>query len=539
MSRHPVSHSEHRNLEHLNLEQCKKQAKELRKAHGAGDVRAAERIVRHLPRAEAQQPADVLAMRFSLTDAQLVIARELGFVSWPRLKHAIDRMRADRGEAEAQIEVFKTALQQLDASEVARLLTEYTTLRERIDEPLFEGIKPPILIAKNSPELLDVLLEFGADINARSRWKRGGDGVLDDADPQAAEHAIRRGATIDVHSAAQLGKRDVLVRLLEEDPTRLHARGHDGQLPLHVASTPEIVDLLLARGADIEARDIDHVATAAQYAVQKPEVCRRLVERGAAIDVFIGAALGDIPLLERALAEAPASLHAHAPTMLGERRADSGYDYPDPPEDSAHVYTWKIGFGFSPAFAAHRFGHPKACEFLLARCSAAEQLAEACARLDEAAVEELRERYRDAPRRLHERKADLAAGRAMYQRNIGNAGDAGQAVRLFLKAGFAPTQRAYWGAPVLNHAAWFGHAEAVRLLLSAGASVLTTDRVVEGSPLGWALNGCFGAHADYGQYLEVVRLLVAAGAPVSEEMLHTDDPLINRELEVGLRSSAR
>ena len=58
--------------------------------------------------------------------------------------------------------------------------------------------------------MLDVLLEAGADINARSQWWAGGFGVLDLAQPDVATYAIERGATVDAHAAARLGLADTL-----------------------------------------------------------------------------------------------------------------------------------------------------------------------------------------------------------------------------------------------------------------------------------------------------------------------------------------
>lgn len=73
----------------LNLEQQRKRAKDLRRAHEAGSLDAAVRIVRHLPRARAvSDPHAILAAPFSLSEAQFVVAREGGYPSWPALRHA-------------------------------------------------------------------------------------------------------------------------------------------------------------------------------------------------------------------------------------------------------------------------------------------------------------------------------------------------------------------------------------------------------------------------------------------------------------------
>ena len=105
--------------------------------------------------------------------------------------------------------------------------------------------------------------------------------MIDNADAGLAAHAIERGAVITVHAAARLGLIEKLKELIEADPDLLHARGGDGQTPLHFAATVEVAAYLLDRGADIDARDVDHESTPAQYMVRsRQEVARFLVERG-------------------------------------------------------------------------------------------------------------------------------------------------------------------------------------------------------------------------------------------------------------------
>ncbi len=70
-----------------NLAQQRKRAKDLRQAHQRGDADAAARIIARLPRAAGRLAAEVLATPFTLSEAQLVVAREAGFPTWPRLKH--------------------------------------------------------------------------------------------------------------------------------------------------------------------------------------------------------------------------------------------------------------------------------------------------------------------------------------------------------------------------------------------------------------------------------------------------------------------
>lgn len=82
----------------LNLEQQSKRAKELLKRLRADDVDAAARFRLHHPQASGS-PDSVLPERLAqLSEAQLVIARELGLPSWPKLKAHIEAMeRSWRG----------------------------------------------------------------------------------------------------------------------------------------------------------------------------------------------------------------------------------------------------------------------------------------------------------------------------------------------------------------------------------------------------------------------------------------------------------
>src|SRR5580704_11654821 len=80
-----------------NLEQYKKQAKDLEKDCSLGVAGALARVRKHHPRfsagGESREP------RVALTDAQLVIAREHGFESWPRFAAHITTANLERSVA--------------------------------------------------------------------------------------------------------------------------------------------------------------------------------------------------------------------------------------------------------------------------------------------------------------------------------------------------------------------------------------------------------------------------------------------------------
>jgi len=69
-----------------DLDQLRRQAKELRDAARNGDPVVLARVTRQHPSAPVED--------LSLAAAQLVIARELGFSSWPTLKAAVDAATA-------------------------------------------------------------------------------------------------------------------------------------------------------------------------------------------------------------------------------------------------------------------------------------------------------------------------------------------------------------------------------------------------------------------------------------------------------------
>ena len=79
---------------HPNLEQYKKQAKDLLKAYRSADVETIRRVKKNHPRFEKLFDPGFEITKFALADAQLVIAREHGFESWPKFaKHVQELAR--------------------------------------------------------------------------------------------------------------------------------------------------------------------------------------------------------------------------------------------------------------------------------------------------------------------------------------------------------------------------------------------------------------------------------------------------------------
>ena len=281
-----------------NLDQLKHQARELLNGHRAGDTDAVRRILESHPRLSQVSEANVRSARFTLTGAQLVIAREYGFASWPKLKEHVEKAAPQTSDP---VDELKQALRNGKASDVRQILDRHSELKAKINEPIGPFDSPPI-VGVRSPDMLDVLLAAAADLNAKSTWWAGGFGLLHGASPELAAYAIRRGAVVDIHAAARLGMLDRVKELIAADAGLLNARGGDGQTPLHFASSVEIAKYLLDEGAEIDARDIDHESTPAQYMIDdRQDIARYLVERGCQTDILMAAALGDIELVRRQL----------------------------------------------------------------------------------------------------------------------------------------------------------------------------------------------------------------------------------------------
>ena len=85
-----------------SLEQYKKQGKELVKALKAlrnnvsGDPETTRRIKKHHPKLGKLTEAEFRSAKFALADAQLVIAREHGFESWPKFAKHIEALTRER-----------------------------------------------------------------------------------------------------------------------------------------------------------------------------------------------------------------------------------------------------------------------------------------------------------------------------------------------------------------------------------------------------------------------------------------------------------
>src|SRR5260370_18627908 len=108
-----------------SLEQYKKQAKEFVKLGKSGDAEIVQRVKKYHP-----HPGSPSA-KFALADAQLVIAREHGFESWPKFVKHIEALTRENSPV-SQFELAADAVVTGDAAALESLLRENPKLgRER------------------------------------------------------------------------------------------------------------------------------------------------------------------------------------------------------------------------------------------------------------------------------------------------------------------------------------------------------------------------------------------------------------------------
>lgn len=393
-----------------------------------------------------------------------------------------------------------------DVASLRGLLESNPGLKSKINEPI-ASFDSPVITQVRSREMLDLLLEAGADINARSRWWAGGFGLLDSAEPDLAAYAIQRGAVVTPHAAARLGMIDKLRELISHDPDLVHARGGDGQTPLHFAGNVEVAAFLLDRGADLDARDVDHESTPAQYMVRdRQNVLCYLVQRGCKTDILMAAALGDLNLARK---------HLDADPECIRMRVNEEYFPMINQKSGGTIYQWTLGWYVSAHDVAKQFSHEDVFQFLMERSPADVKLLAACWMGDEAEVRTLLIEHRDAAARLVDAYGREVT-RAARNNNV-------PAVRLMLAAGLPVDARGQHGGTALHWAAFHGNDEMARMLLAHNAPLELIDFDFNSTPLGWAIHGSeHGWYCKNGDYAGTVEALLKAGAKPPEKIGGTD-----------------
>jgi len=172
----------------INLEQSRKQAKDLVKAFKAGEPKTLDDIRWNHPRFRGLADAEIRKRKFVLADAQLVIARLHYFDSWPKLLHHIETLE----RKDPRVMRFEEAADAIIAGDIPKLRSLLRENPELIRERSTRGHHSPLLhfisangvegyrqiTPPNIVEVAKVLLDAGAEVEAESEAYGGGSKTL-------------------------------------------------------------------------------------------------------------------------------------------------------------------------------------------------------------------------------------------------------------------------------------------------------------------------------------------------------------------------
>jgi hypothetical protein len=282
-----------------SLEFEHKEAKALLRRLRAGDAEAVERV-------RARHPAfdPSIAARAKLADAQLTIAREYGFASWPRLVRwfeGAERPRIGRGYFTHDRKAYEGTVRSLMAPPRERSQLATRTLATYV--PRFYGARSEDL------SCFDVSEDEARLAVARSEGFTSWEVLLEHIEADRRLRALQENDPVRAASAAmRTGDLDALRRVVDAHPALMHPSAHDemrGRNLLSLAVNFEIwkdrailqpiVDWLVAQGFDLQ---LVLNRKLCGYMGMEPERVRWLLDRGADPNWI---APSGIPVLEHAL----------------------------------------------------------------------------------------------------------------------------------------------------------------------------------------------------------------------------------------------
>lgn len=472
--------------EHPDLGQLRRRAKELRDAARSGDAGAVQRFARHHTSARNGM--------VSLAAAQLVIARELGFPSWPRLKAAIDAGAAPgRGVPAFVAASVEGRLRQAsdafgaDPGIAGRSLLAATVLGDADAVREMLAADPEAAVAIDDERGWPPLLYA-----CYSRWHQIDPGRASGM-AEVARLLLDAGASPDTNDGGRSRYRSALKGSVE-------------------VNNPDITEVLLDAGASP-----DPGQPIGEAVGHRDHRCLRLLlSHGARVagTWAVGAAVyNDDPiamsLLLNALREGTGEAAGVATEALPEAAAeaslpvvaallDAGADPNAAGEDDVSALRLAVRAGKDDIAA------------LLRSLGAAEDGTDAdrfigaCLSADREAAEQILAEHHDLPGRLTDVEraviVDAAASRSA------------DTLALMLDLGFSARARNSFGEQPLHNAAYHGNGTVVRLLLEAGADVNARDGRFDATPLAFATVGSGERDGKPGSWIETVRLLIEAGA---------------------------
>jgi ankyrin repeat protein len=471
--------------ERPDLGQLRRRAKELRDAARQGDATAVERLARHYssaPRGGVR-----------LAAAQLVIARELGFPSWPGLVAAIDahaasgRIAADfvaasiDGRARRAAEIVRA-----DPGIAGRSLLAATVLGDAAAVRDHLAADPAAAVAVDDERGWPPLLYA-----CYSRWHQIDPGRA----PGLAEVVrllLAAGAVADTNDGGRPRFRSALKGSVE-------------------MNNPAITEVLLDAGANPDLGQ--PIAEAAAH--RDLRCLRLLLSRGARVagTWALGAAVfhddpGAAALLLDALAAAGGRAAEEATEALPEAAATASFPLVSALLTAGADARASDGDGMSALRLAVRAGGRETADRLRALGAVqddtdVDRFLGACRSGDRAAAERILAGHPDLPGRLTDEDRGVICEAA--------ASRPAETLALMLDLGFSP-HAVRFGEQPLHAAAYHGNAPVVRVLLAAGAEVDARDARFDATPLAFATVGSGERAGQPGDWSGTVRLLIEAGA---------------------------
>ena len=477
--------------EHPDLAQLRRQAKELRDAARQGDIDAAARIRRQL----AARTMEAV----TLSAAQLVVARELGFASWPQLKLAVDRKLLDR---RARISAFVAASVDGREALAAALLREDPAIAHAdIFAAAVTGdtdcVRDALARDSESARVLDEQRGWPPLLHAcYSHW-HSIDPACTAGITEVARLLLDAGASPNTSNGAQ------------------PRRGRRGALHGAVrGNNADLVRLLLERGASPDDRE-----SLSNAARQRDHTCLELllshnatVAGTWAVEAAVEA---DDAVATRMLLEAAAKQpeRSSAQRLANGALTHAACVASAPVVEAlfaagARADTVEAG-GRSAVREAARAGRPDVVAALLAHDAtddrtSVDRFIGACAVADRPTAEAL---LRQDPA-LRNSLSD--ADRATLLSAAGNGRT--DAIAVMLDLGFPVYARDELGQTALHEAAYAGHAATVALLLERGAEFDARDGHFNATPLAFATVGSGERPHTGGDWVATCTVLLEAGA---------------------------
>jgi ankyrin repeat protein len=318
--------------QHPNLEQLRKQAKDLLARYRSDDSAAIAEIERF---AGTPDPST-----FALHDAQRVLARAYGYENWPKLKAFVDGVNIAR---------FTQAVKAGNLQQVQSMLASRPELIAIDTAESDEHRALHFAVLRRDAAMVRLLMRAGADArkgiwphrDATSALAIARDREYPELLAVIEEEELRRSvelscpnATISplqdqIYAAISHGDTQAAIRLVGSDLSLIHACDRTGATPLHIAAESanvELVSWLLERGAGVRKPDLngftplDRAALAAdprnRTAQRFPLIAELFLERGAELTIYAAVALADAPRIRELI-------HA-SPDLLRQIRSGGG-----------------------------------------------------------------------------------------------------------------------------------------------------------------------------------------------------------------------